>query len=117
MVAAGVLVRLGVVLRAIFTASHWFKKDSLGGAVRWCVAESRWRPAVAMFTTAHGSESLRTVRVGGWRACGGLKVKSMVKSRRLRRASATGDGAGSRCWAAADACGRVCPGSLVADVA
>jgi len=38
----------------------------------------------------------------------------MVKGRRLRRASATGVGAGSGGSAAVAACGRVCPGSLVA---
>jgi len=48
---------------------------------------------------------------------GRLKVKIMVKSRRLRRASATGVGAGSGCLLAVAACGRVCPGSLVAVVA
>jgi len=53
--------------RRFLTASHWFKKDPLGGAVRESGSGARWRPAVSVFTTARGSESLRMRRVGGWR--------------------------------------------------
>src|SRR6185437_14890365 len=65
--------------RRFLTASHWFKKDSLGGAVRWCVAGARWRPAV---DAGHDRARVRvTAHALGWAAGGRVWWAPKIKSR------------------------------------
>ena len=100
--------------RRFLTASRGFKKDSLGGAVRWGAAGCVGGRRSGADTTARRFESLRTRWVGGWRP----RLRGTEDQEQgLRRASATGVGAGLRGPAAVAACGRVCPGSPVAVVA
>ena len=74
----------------------------------------RWRPAVAMFTTARGSESLRTRWVGG---CLPRLVGTEDQEQGLRRALCNGGWGGVWRFGGGSNVGRLCPGSPVAVVA
>ncbi|MEY9854692.1 hypothetical protein ABH935_000289 [Catenulispora sp. GAS73] len=101
--------------RRFLTASRGFKKDPLGGAVRWCPAgyAGGWRCSCAR-PRAGSSHCARVAWAAIVGPGGCLKVKDRASGGACAASGTRSGEGGSRCLPADAACGRLCPGFPVA---